>query len=131
MEPYLLYLTNIAIILLIGIFVAIISKKIKMSNLLLLLIAGIILSKMTYYGEQLFKFSHTFLTGLAVLALVMIIFDAASRFKWKTIDVYTLQALKLAFFFLILNMFLLAIATALIFGIKDVFLVLIFSKASL
>ncbi|MFH1439402.1 MAG: cation:proton antiporter [Candidatus Woesearchaeota archaeon] len=128
MEEYLIYLTSIAIILLIGLFIALLSKKIKISNILLLLVTGIILSKATYYGEKLFVFPTVFLTSLAILALVMIIFDASSRFKWKTIDIHTIKALKLAVIFLIINMFLLAIATSFIFNIKDVFVVLIFSS---
>jgi NhaP-type Na+/H+ or K+/H+ antiporter len=128
MEEYLVYLTSIAVILLIGLFIALIAKKIKMSNLLLLLIAGIILSKMTYYGERLFSFSGTFLTALAVLALVMIIFDAASRFKWKTIDTYTIKTLKLVLLFLLLNMIFLTAATYYMFDVGNVLLAMIFSS---
>jgi len=128
MEEYLVYLTSIAVILLIGLFIALLSKKIKMSNLLLLLVTGIALSKMTYYGERLFSFSHTFLTALAVLALVMIIFDAASRFKWKTIDAYTIKALKLSLFFLFLNLIILSAATYYLFDIGNVLLALIFAS---
>ncbi|MBI4453717.1 cation:proton antiporter [Candidatus Woesearchaeota archaeon] len=128
MEQYLLYLTSIAVILFIGLFIALLSKKLKISNILLLLITGIALSNVAFYGEKLFVFPTVFLTSLGVLALVMVVFDASSRFRWKTIDVYTLKALRLAFIFLILNMLLLSIATTFIFGIKNVFLVLIFSS---
>lgn len=128
MEQYLLYLTSISVILFIGLFIALLSKKIKISNILLLLVIGIVLSKITFYGEKLFVFPTVFLTSLGVLALVMVVFDASSRFRWKTIDVYTLKALKISFIFLILNMILLSIATSFIFDIKNIFLVLIFSS---
>lgn len=128
MEQYLLYLTSISVILFIGLFIALLSKKLKISNILLLLVTGIALSKITFYGEKLFVFPTVFLTSLGVLALVMVVFDASSRFRWKTIDVYTLKALKLAFIFLIANMLLLSIALTFIFDIKNVFLVLIFSS---
>lgn len=128
MEQYLLYLTSISVILFIGLFIALLSKKLKISNILLLLVTGIVLSKITFYGEKLFVFPTVFLTSLGVLALVMVVFDASSRFRWKTIDVYTLKALKLAFIFLIANMLLLSIALTFIFDIKNVFLALIFSS---
>lgn len=128
MEAYLLYLTSITVILVLGLFVALIGKKLRISNLLLLLITGIALSQIIYKGEKLFVFSETFLTTLAVLALVIVLFDSASRFRWKTVDEYTLKALKLALFFLVINMMLLSIATYFIFDIRNLFLVLIFSS---
>lgn len=122
------YLTDIAIILLVGIIIALISNKINISKILLLLIAGLIISKITYYGEKLFQFPPIFITSLALLALVMIVFDSTSRFKWKEFDVYTLKALKLTIIFLIMNLLFLSIATALLFDVKDAFILLIFSS---
>ena len=78
-----LYLTYIAIILLLGIICTIISNKIKIPNILLLIIVGMILSKFSYNGQVLIAFPSVFLTSIGILALVMIIFDSASRFKLR------------------------------------------------
>ncbi len=128
MEEYIIYAVGLAVILLIGLFIALVSKKLNISSILILLVAGIVLGKLEYKNESLFALSPAFLTVLAVAALVMIVFDAASRFRWKTIDVHTLKTFKLAFVFLILCMIGLTIAVSLIFGIKNILLALMFSS---
>ncbi len=68
-----------------------------------------------------------FLTSIAILALVMIVFDAASRFKFKEFDTFSARALKLASIFLLLNLIFLSISTLYIFKISSVLIVVLFS----
>lgn len=123
----LIFLTYLAVLLLTGLFCTFLARKIKTPNILLLLIAGIILGNISYKGAPLISFPTIFLTSIGILALVMIIFDSASRFKLKKFDKLSMQTLKLAVVFLILNLIFLTIFVRLTFKLESLFLVLLFS----
>jgi len=129
--PYLEYLTYLAVILLIGVVLSIISNKLKIPNLLFLILVGIGLNHIYYQGNKLIQFSPLFLTSIAVLALVMIVFDSTSRFKLKEFDTLSTRTLKLTGFFIFFNMIFLTLSTLFIadmpFNLNSVFLALIFS----
>ena len=131
MLPYLEYLTYLALILLVGLIFSIISDRLRISNILFLILIGIGFNHIYYKGAKLIEFSPLFLTSIAVLALVMIIFDSTSRFKLKEFDVLSLKALKLTGFFILFNMIFLTLSllyiTNMPFNLNSVFLALIFS----
>src|SRR3989344_4417518 len=79
MAAVLLFLTYLGIILLIGLLTSILSNKLKIPHILLLLLIGIALGKIKYKEGPLIFFPELFLTGISILALVMIVFDAASK----------------------------------------------------
>ncbi|MBD3204252.1 hypothetical protein GF327_08200 [Candidatus Woesearchaeota archaeon] len=120
------YLTDLTILLIIGLFCGIISRKLKIPNMLLLIIAGIILSRIKFEGTPFFDFSHGFLISISVLTLVMIVFDGSSRFKLKEIDTLSRYALRMVLIFIVLNMLFLTLATMFLFKIQNVILCLIF-----
>lgn len=128
----LFYLTAIAVLLLAGIICSIISNKLKIPNVLLLIIVGLLLGQITIQGEQI-SLSPIFLSSISTIALVMILFDSTSRLKIKTFDTLSFKAMKLAFVFLILNILLLTIPVLLIYNIsadslfQSVIIALIFS----
>jgi len=127
MTSALIYLTYIAVLLLIGIICSIIATKLNITNILLLLLVGIGLGNILYKGQPLIQFSPLFLTSIAVLALVMIVFDSASRLKIKEFDSLSLMALKLTGFFIVFNLIFLTLFTNFLFGVNSVMLSLIFS----
>lgn len=127
MATVLLLLTYLSIILLIGLLTSIISQKFKIPNILLLLMVGIGLGRVVYKGGPLIEFPQVFMTGISILALVMIVFDSASRFKLKRVDYFSLHTLWLSLVFLILNLIFLTAFTMLIFGVESIFLALMFS----
>ncbi len=112
------FLTYLAVLLLLGIICTLISQKIKIPNILLLIIIGMLLGKMKFHGMPIMEFPAVFLTSIAILALVMIIFDSSSRFKLKDFDTLSMNALKLTGIFLFLNIIFLSIATIFVFGMK-------------
>jgi len=116
----LIYLTYIAVLLLIGIICSIISNKFKVPNVLLLILAGILL---TYLPSQLISttLSTTFLAGISIIALVMILFDSTSRLKLKTFDSLAFKSLKLASVSLLFNIVFLTIPVALLYKIEGPF----------
>ena len=127
MAGVLLFLTYLAVILLIGLLTSILSQKFRIPNILLLLLIGIGLGKITTEEGPLIHFPPLFLTGISILALVMIVFDSASRFKLKKVDYFSLHTLWLSVVFLVFNLIFLTMFTMLIFGVKSIFLALMFA----
>ena len=102
----LFYLTGIAIILFLGLLVSILSDRLKISNMLLLIIIGIIAGYVEYDGVKIFEFPSVFLVCIATLALVMIVFDGSSKMKFKEIDELSSKALKVTGLAMLFNMLL-------------------------
>ena len=127
MAEVLLFLTYLAVILLIGILVSILSKKLKLPNTLMLILVGIALGSITYKDAPLIWFPELFLSAISTLALVMIIFDSSSKFKLRSLDILSLNIFSLSLTFLILNMIFLSAFLILIFDEGSIFLALIFS----
>ena len=121
------YITYIAIILIVGLICSFISKKLKIPNILLLIIAGMLLQHVNYEGSPLMVFPTTFLSTISIFALAMIVFDASSRLKLKEFDTFSTKALKVSIVFLLLNIIFLTVSTMLIFNIKSIPLALIFA----
>ena len=127
MAAVLLFLTYLGIILLIGLLTSILSNKLKIPHILLLLLIGIALGKIKYKEGPLIFFPELFLTGISILALVMIVFDAASRFKLRKLDYFSLHTLWLSIIFLVFNLVFLTFFTTIIFDIKSIFLAFMFA----
>lgn len=121
---YLVELSWLGALLLVGLLCSIISYKIKISEVLLLIITGIILG-------NFISFPFSFLTNLGIFALIMIIFDSSSRFKIKEVAQLYPYALKLALVFLLMNLVFFSFFTHLLFDghftIKGLLLSLLFS----
>jgi NhaP-type Na+/H+ or K+/H+ antiporter len=111
----LLVLTNLAILFLLGLTLSVVAKKLRVSNILLLILAGIIIGKITIQGIPLFNLTPVFLVAIAILTLVMVIFDGASRFRFKELDKLSTTALKLTGWFLLFNAILLTIFSNFLF----------------
>jgi NhaP-type Na+/H+ or K+/H+ antiporter len=111
----LLALTNIAVLLLLGLLCSLIAQKLKMSNVLLLVLLGVLLGNMSYQGESIFHFDSVFLVGLGVLALVMIVFDGSSRFRLKEVGEISVLSLKLIGLFMFFSIISLTFFTNLFF----------------
>jgi len=126
MDP-LTFLTYLSVILLLGIICTVLAQKLNVPNILLLLLAGLLAGRIPYGGGQLFQFPGVFLTSISILALVMIIFDSASRFKLKQFGDLSIQALKLSVIFLFFNLFLLTSTVVIIFKIDSILLGLLFA----
>ncbi len=123
----LVILTNLTLILLLGVIFSMISQRLKIPNMLFLLITGMFLGSLVYEGEQYISFPEIFMNGIGILALVMVVFDASSRFKWRDIDTFTTKALKLASLFLFFCFILLTPLAYFILGLKNIFFAMIFA----
>ncbi|MBW2990372.1 cation:proton antiporter [Candidatus Woesearchaeota archaeon] len=108
-------LTNIAIILLLGILCSLLSKKLRISNTLVLVVLGIILGRLSYNNQPLFMFDPSFLVGIGILALVLIVFDGSSRFRLKEIDALSVSALRIIGYFMLFSVLLITSFTNFLF----------------
>jgi NhaP-type Na+/H+ or K+/H+ antiporter len=113
MEP-LTILTHITILLVLGITFSLISNKLKIPNILFLILIGFIIANINYNGKALMEFPPIFITSIGILALVMIVFDSCNRFKWNEFDSLTLSAGKLATATFIINLMVFSVIAYLI-----------------
>jgi cell volume regulation protein A len=127
LDQTLTFIAYIGIILLIGLLGSIISRKLKIPNLIILIGVGMGFGYIRYNGQPLIEFSPVLLTAIAVITLAMVVFDSSSQFKFRNFDTMSASAMKLALVFLILNMTILTAITALIFKPVSIFLAIIFS----
>ena len=127
MAQALVYITYIAVILLFGLLCTLISNKLKISNVLLLILTGMLLGNTPYKGGSLISFPTEFLAAISIMALAIVVFDGSSRLKFRFFDTFSLHALKLTGVLLILNIILLAPMLYFFTEINSVALSLIFA----
>ncbi len=117
MESYITNLSLFALILFIGLIITFITAKIKLPNILFLILIGLFLGYTNYINIEQIIPKHI-LASLSIFALIMIIFDSTSKFQLKEVKELSPYALKLAFIFLIACLTLLTISVHLLFAEK-------------
>lgn len=127
MAESLYILSQITILLFVGLVVGIIAKKLKLPSMLLLILTGALLSNLTFNGQPAFNFSSDFLISASILALVLIVFEGSSNFSIKDLDSYSESAFKIAILVLTLNLLFFSIATYYLFSIPSMILSLLFA----
>jgi len=110
------FLTGLAILLLVGIVLTVVSKKLRIPNVLVLILAGYVLSLIQVRGAQLINFSNDFLEAIAIIALIMIVFDSTSRFQLRRFSAEAYPALKFSALFLLINLVVVSLAAHSLFG---------------
>ena len=108
-------LSWLSFLLLLGVLLSFLAVKIKISDILLLLITGIIIGL-----TGLLSFDTAFLTAFSIFALIMIIFDSTSKFKLREVGRFSPIALKLVIVFLIFSLISLSVLTHFFFS-EDLF----------
>ncbi len=111
--PYLTELSWLAFMLIAGIILSLLAKKIRFPDILLLIILGIIIGHL-----KLVTFTTQFLAAFSIFALIMILFTSSSRFRPKEISSLSPHAIKLSLIFFILCSLFLTITTHFIFNIS-------------
>ncbi len=125
-EPFYI-LSQITVILFVGLIVGIIAKKLKLPSMLLLILTGAVLSNLSFNGQPAFDLSNDFLISTSILALVLIVFEGSSNFSIKDLDTYSESAFKIAILVLTLNLLFFSIATYYLFSIPSMILSLLFA----
>ncbi|MBN2052914.1 cation:proton antiporter [Candidatus Woesearchaeota archaeon] len=111
----LLILTNIAVVLLLGLLCSFLAKKLKISDVLVLLLLGILIGRLAYNGQPLFVFDNIFITAVGVLALVMVVFDSASRFRLDEKNSFSRPAFKMIGWFFLFTILIIPSFTNILF----------------
>lgn len=109
------YLTGIAILLMLGVLATAVAKRLRASNILFLVVVGLIISNSPFGDYELFSFPSQFMVGLAVLTLAMIVFDGTSRLSLHTVDVNTNKAVEMTLIYLAVNIILVGSLARLLF----------------
>ena len=110
---YLTDLSWLSLLLLVGVLTSILASKIKLPDVLLLLIFGVIVGQF-----KLVVFGQSFLTSLGIFALIMVVFASTSRFKPKEVNLISPYALKLSIIFLFSSIVFLTIFVFLLFNLN-------------
>jgi len=127
MATALTIITQIGLMLLLGILFSLVAGKLKLPKILLLLIAGIVLGNLTYNGQDLIQLPELLLTGIGLFALIMIVFDSAASFRIRQVDIFSAPALKLTAIFLVINMIILTFVTKWVLGLETFFFAALFA----
>ena len=114
----LLYLTYLSAILLIGILLTLISKELKLPNIIFLLFFGILLGHIEYHGAPLISFPGVFLSAISIITLAIIVFDSSSRFNMREFDTLSKRVVKLMFVFFLLTFLILGFVTKFVFKVE-------------
>ncbi len=110
-------LTSISILLMAGMLLSLLSQKIKVPDVLFLILLGIFLSIIPYKDGALMDFPPLFLTATSLLALAMIVFNSTAKLKFRELDEFSTKALWLALVFLFFSVLILPVIVKLLFGI--------------
>lgn len=98
-QEALIITTGIAVLLFVGVVSSWVGNKLKIPDVLLLILAGMLFGHAEYKEQPLIQFPEVFLSSLAILALAMIVFDSTARLRLRDLDTFSLKAVKLTFIF--------------------------------
>jgi len=121
------YVTYIGVILFLGFLLSIVARKINIPAALFLIFLGIAIANLSFKGKPLMQFDTVFLSGVLLLALVMIVFDRCSRFKVKEFDTFSYKTFTFVIAFLAINIVLVSIISFFLFDFANIYVVLLFA----
>ncbi len=108
-------LTGLSILLFVGLVLAILARRMKISSLFLLLIGGFIMRILQDKGIIHLVFSSTLLVSLALITLVVVVFDGSSKFTLKRVETYSMDSLKIMLMFILFSALILSPFISLLF----------------
>lgn len=104
MQDALIITTAIAVLLFVGVVCSWVGNKLRIPDVLLLILAGMFFGHIEYKEGPLIQFPEVFLSSIAILALAMIVFDSTARLRLRELDTFSLKAVKLTFIFTIFTL---------------------------
>tara|TARA_Y100000034_G_scaffold14075_1_gene14714 strand:+ start:22638 stop:24008 length:1371 start_codon:yes stop_codon:yes gene_type:complete len=126
------YLTYLGVLILIGLIITYFSDRMKIPNIFLLIVSGMLINFIVIKYAQVthttkIEFPVVFIASLSILALVMIIFESTSKFKYKEFDDFSVYALKYSIIFLITNLIFFSAIVYLFLDANNIFLAMVFA----
>src|SRR3990172_4094188 len=117
MQEALIITTAIAVLLFVGVICSWVGSRLRIPDVLLLLLAGMFFGSIEYKNAPLIQFPTVFLSSLAILALAMIVFDSTARLRLKELDTFSWKAAKFTIIFTIFTLVLFTAAARYILDI--------------
>lgn len=107
-------LTDFVAIMILGLLVSLFARKIRVSNVLLLILAGFGIGLISQnYG--LLNISNETIITVAMITLILLIFQGSSQFEIKVLDNLSFSTLRVTAIFLILNLIVISIVSSVLF----------------
>jgi cell volume regulation protein A len=122
-----LSITFLGVIFLLGIFISIISSKLKIPNMLLLILAGFLISIHPYIIENN-PMSIEVVATIGVLSLILIVFDSTSRIKLKEFDKLSFDATRLTTVCSLMLIVIIGLMMFFLFGVSSLPIAFIFAS---
>lgn len=94
MQDALTITTSLAVLLFTGVVLSWLAQKLKLPDMLFLLLAGLGLGQLTLNEAPLFAVPQLFISSLALIALALIVFDCTARLRLRELDTFSTKALK-------------------------------------
>lgn len=111
-------ITSIAVLLLVGVLSSVIARRIKLPDVLALLIIGVAFSFIKYKGETMIQFPPLFLAGISLIALALITFDSSAELRLRDIDTMSLKAIKLVLITTLMNLVIFSVICKFMLGLS-------------
>lgn len=86
--------TALALVLFCGVIISWIAQKLRIPDMLLLLLAGLVVGQLTINGQPVMEIPPLLLSSIAIIALALIVFDSTARLRIKELDNFSTKALK-------------------------------------
>lgn len=100
-------LTSFVLLIVIGILITLLSKKIGISNILFLIVASGIIAELNRVYE-IFVLPDVGMVILSIIALALLVFEGSSKFHVKMLDDFSIKALTLITLVIVFNLVLVA-----------------------
>lgn len=113
MEGYVTYLLYLSIVLILGILATAVSSKLKISNILLLVLVGYVLKKMNFS-----YFNYDIVLVLSELALIMIVLESTTELNFKHIVQNFFPVLKYSIIYFVLSTYIITLAVFYMFDFQ-------------
>jgi len=97
MDPV-IFLTHIAVILLLGVLASALASRLLFPDVLLFVLIGAGLGSILYNGVPLIEFPSMFIASISLLALAMLVFESTVKIKLKHFDTLSLKTMRLVLF---------------------------------
>ncbi len=107
------YLIDLSMILLFGTLVSALASKLNISNIFLLVFAGLALSSM-----GIIAFPKDTIIIISTLAMIVVVFDSTVRLKFKQIEKFSSYGMRLVLISFLFTVTTLYIATGILFDLK-------------
>ncbi len=120
-------ITQLSIIFICGLIISAITKKFRVPEILFLILLGVFFGNFKWHDKPIIEFPPLFVTSLAVIAMVLLVFEGSLNLKVRKIGQYWTMSLKLFGITLLMNVLFLSPFIYFAFQLDAYLLAILFS----